>query len=74
MSRTSKSPRRVAWTALDVGRKVYADYSHPNSPKVYTQPQLFACLVMRLFWKTSYEGVVAQLEHPLLTGAPTIGA
>jgi hypothetical protein len=53
---TSKSPVKVATTALEIGRQVLPDYSHRNSPKVYTQAQLFACLVLKTFFKTDYRG------------------
>jgi hypothetical protein len=61
MSCTSKSPKAVAAEGLAVGAKALRPYSHRNSPKVYTQPQLFACLVLKKFFKTDYRGVVAIL-------------
>lgn len=65
MARTSKSPIAVARAALDAAQRVLPFYTHPNSPKVFTQHQLFACLVLKNFWKTDYRGVVAQLaDHP----------
>jgi hypothetical protein len=62
MSLTTKSPRKVTLTALAVGMEAFPLYSHPNSPKVFTQPQLFACLVLKVFYKTDYRGVEAQLH------------
>src|SRR5688572_26801320 len=62
MSRTSKSPRMVAIEALATGTKALPRYSHRNSPKVYTQPQLFACLVLKQFFKTDYRGIAAMLR------------
>jgi len=38
MSRTSKSPRKVALVALDVGTDALSPYSHLCSPKNFTQP------------------------------------
>lgn len=38
-------------------------YSHPSSPKVFTQPQLFACLLLKVFYKTDYRGIEAQLRE-----------
>lgn len=61
MSTTSKSPRKVALAALRVGRARLADYSHPNSPRRFTQPQLFACLALKTFFKTDYRGICATL-------------
>jgi hypothetical protein len=61
MSRTSKSPRKVALVALDVGKQALPDYSHRFSPKVFTQAQLFACLVLKQFFRTDYRGITAIL-------------
>lgn len=52
----------VAMEALATGMKALPLYSHRNSPKVYTQPQLFACLVLKLFFKTDYRGIVGMLD------------
>jgi hypothetical protein len=46
--------------ALAIGAQVLRPYSHPCSPKKFTQPQLFACLVVKTFFKTDYRGI-AQL-------------
>jgi hypothetical protein len=65
VARTSKSPKAVARAALEAAQRVLPFYTHPNSPKVFTQHQLFACLVLKNFWKTDYRGVVAHLaDHP----------
>jgi IS5 family transposase len=61
MSLTSKSPRKVIAAALAVGRATLRDYAHPNSPKVFTQPQLFACLALMAFFNTDYRGIEALL-------------
>jgi Transposase DDE domain len=62
---TSNSPKAVARAALEAAQRVLPFYTHPNSPKVFTQHQLFACLVLKNFWKTDYRGVVAHLaDHP----------
>lgn len=37
-------------------------FSHECSPRKYTQPQLFACLVLKSFLKVDYRGVVAFLS------------
>ena len=64
---TSKSPKAVARAALEAAQRVLPFYTHPNSPKKFTQHQLFACLVLKNFLKTDYRGVVAHLEdHPSL--------
>ena len=62
---TSKSPQAVARAALSAAERVLPFYTHPNSPKKFTQHQLFACLVLKNFFRTDYRGVVAQLrDHP----------
>jgi hypothetical protein len=67
VARTSKSPKAVARAALLAAQRVLPFYTHPNSPKVFTQHQLFACLVLKNFLKTDYRGVVAHLaDHPQL--------
>ena len=62
MSTLSKSPLRVARQALAVGHKALPQYAHQFSPKKFTQPQLFACLVLKTFFKTDYRGLVAHLD------------
>lgn len=62
MSTTSKSPRRVAAAAYEVGQRSLPVYASRFSRKDFTQPQLFACLVLRRFHKTDYRGIVAILE------------
>lgn len=59
---TSKSPLAVALAALEVGGRALRPYSHRNSPRVYTQPQLFACLALRQFLKADYRKTEAFLR------------
>lgn len=47
--------------ALATGKEAFSDYSHKYSPKKFTQPQLFACLVLKEFEKKDYRGVCALL-------------
>ena len=54
---SSKSPRKVAQAALAAGQDVFSDYSHIFSPHKFTQPQLFACLVLKEFEKKDYRGI-----------------
>ena len=61
MAITSKSPKSVAKAALVAAQRVLPFYTHPNSPKKFTQHQLFACLVLKNFLKTDYRGLVAHL-------------
>ena len=50
---------RVAW---DVAKAVLPAYSHPSSPKKFTQHQLFACLVLKAFLRTDYRGLMTCLQ------------
>jgi hypothetical protein len=59
---TSKSPRKVAMVALAAGKEAFSDYSHKYSPHKFTQPQLFACLVLKEFEKKDYRGMAQLLE------------
>ena len=47
--------------ALAAGKEAFSDYSHVYSPHKFTQPQLFACLVLKEFEKKDYRGVCALL-------------
>ena len=61
MSKLTKSPLRVAREALAVARQCLRPYTHKFSPKKFTQPQLFACLVLKTFLKTDYRGLACHL-------------
>jgi hypothetical protein len=71
MRRMSKSAVRVAREALATGRAALPDYGSRFSRRDYTQPQLFALLVLRQFLRTDYRGVAAlvaewsELRHAL---------
>jgi len=58
---SSKSPRKVAMVALAAGKEAFSDYSHKFSPKKFTRPQLFACLVLKEFERKDYRGVTQLL-------------
>lgn len=62
MSTLTKSPLVVARRALGAGKLGLRRYSHKFSPKRYTQPQLFACLVLKVFFKTDYRGIMVMLR------------
>lgn len=47
----------VARLALDVAAATLPLYSHPKSPRKFTQPQLLACLVLRAYWKLTFRGL-----------------
>lgn len=63
MSRTTKDPIALARVALEVGREALSDYSCPKSPHRFTQPQLFAMLALKQFFKIEYRGVVQWLSR-----------
>lgn len=48
----TKSALCLARNALAIGQAALRRYAHKYSPKLYTQPQLFACLVVKVFFKT----------------------
>ena len=52
----------LARNALAVGQEALRRYGHKYSPKLYTQPQLFTCLVLKTFFKTDYRGVIALFD------------
>ena len=60
--------------ALAAGKEAFSDYSHIYSPKKFTQPQLFACLVLKEFEKKDYRGVQQLLCHRALQNPPARGA
>jgi hypothetical protein len=67
----------VAMVALAAGKEAFSDYSHKFSPKKFTRPQLFACLVLKEFEKKDYRGITQLLfdcsdlrEAIALTGVP----
>ena len=62
MSRTTKNPIAFARAAFEAGKEALADYSCPKSPHKFTQPQLFAMLVLKQFFKLDYRGVVEWLS------------
>jgi len=63
MSTLTKSPLHTARVALAVATKALRPYAHKFSPKLYTQPQLFVCLVLKTFFKTDYRGLTTYLAE-----------
>lgn len=63
MYHLTKSAVRVAGQALAAGQAALRRYSHKYSPKKFTQPQLFACLALKVFLKADYRSVVVLLEE-----------
>lgn len=60
---TSKSTLTVAQEALKAGHESLPDYRRPKSPKKFTQPQLFACLVVKEFRRLDYRGIWVLLQE-----------
>ena len=48
--------------AYRIAKSSLPQFAHRFSPKKFTQPQLFVCLVLKIFFKTDYRGVVAILN------------
>lgn len=69
MGRTSKSPKRILQVAHAIGQQRLPAYSHRFSPKKFTLPQLFACLVLKEFLRLDYRKLSALLED-----APSLAA
>ena len=69
--RVAREALRVAREALGVGRAALPVYGSRFSRHDYTQPQLFALLVLKQFLRTDYRGLVAfvaewrELRHAL---------
>jgi hypothetical protein len=51
----------VLRVAYRIAQRALPAYSHPCSPKKFTQHQLFACLVLKEFFRLDYRGVEALL-------------
>ena len=70
MSQTSKSPVAVARAAVAAAAEALPAYAHVFSPRKFSQPQLFACLALKEFFKTDYRGVARHLaDLPALRAA-----
>jgi len=58
----TRSPVALGKEALRAAKKALPAYSSPFSPKVFTQHQLFAIMVLRQFFRTDYRGIVQFLS------------
>ena len=52
----------MAQTAYHVALNALPPYSHQFSPRKFTQPQIVVCLVLKVFFKMDYRGIVALLN------------
>ena len=59
----SKSAVQVAREALRVGRRALPPYASRYSKHTYSQPLLFALLVLKQFLRTDYRGLVTTLAE-----------
>ncbi len=53
----------LAAFALRVASRQLPDYSSPNSPRRFTQPQLLACIVLKPWLGDTYRSVAERLER-----------
>lgn len=58
----TKSPVALAQEALALAQHALDPYSSARSRHDFTQPQLFAILTLRQFFRTDYRGVAQLLE------------
>ena len=63
MRSLAKSVLAFAEAALTAARAALPAYSHPNSPKKFTQHQHFAILALKDFLQTDYRGIVTMLAE-----------
>ena len=69
MATTSKSPKRILLVAHLIGERTLRKHWHRFSPRKFTLPQLFACLVLKEFLRLDYRKLSALLEDaPSLAG------
>lgn len=59
---TCKSPRKVLIHAYELAKRCLRNYSSKFSRKDFTQPQLFACLVLREHQHKTFRGIEALLR------------
>ena len=58
----TKSPQALARTAFQVAQRALEAYSCSRSRHDFTQPQVFAILVLKRFFQTDYRGIVQILK------------
>ena len=62
LRQATKSPVALAKKAIEIASSAIPAYSSKFSRRDFTQHQLFACLVLKDFFRTDYRGIVAYLE------------
>jgi len=63
MRSLTKSSLAFARVAMAVAARQLPPYSHPFSPRKFTQHQLFAILALKQFLRTDYRGVISMLSE-----------
>jgi len=63
MRSLTKSPLAFAKVALAAASAELPAYSHPKSPRKYTQHQLFALLALKDFLRADFRGIVKVVEE-----------
>ena len=63
MRSLTKSPLAFARAAMAVASRQLPEYSHPFSPRKFTQHQLFAILALKQFLRTDYRGIAKILSE-----------
>jgi hypothetical protein len=63
MRTLTKSTLAFARTALKTAEAALPAYSHPKSPRKFTQHQLFALLALKEFLRTDYRGLIQTLAE-----------
>jgi hypothetical protein len=58
----TKSPLALARAALSISQKALSPYSSKYSRHDFTQPQIFAMLVLRQFFRMDYRGLIQLLK------------
>ena len=58
----TKSALSLASKALETGRRAVPDHSHRNSPRKFTQPQMFAVLAVREMFHVDFPGMEQLLK------------
>ncbi len=61
--KTNKSTLTVARMALQAAKQALGQYSHIKSPRKFTQPQLFACLIIKELRRLDYRGIQVMLSE-----------
>lgn len=59
----TKSAVRVAQAAYRMGQELLPRYGRPRAPRRYTQPQLYALLIVRAYLDLDYRGLTTLVRE-----------